>query len=114
MDDPIPEFPREKLCPCVMCKVAYDILDFMEMLVDERMQAKVADDLEIPPEHRSAEKMRTALLCSAVAEYGFRYGAPPEDLLSWIIIAWNKRARLAVMGALGPSAIDKKLEDYES
>ena len=97
-----------------MCKLSYEVIDFVDLLVDSRKQLELDAELDVPPELRSREKLMAALLCTTLAEYGFRYGAPPEQLIKWFLWSWNKRSLLALQGEQGPSELDKRLEDYES
>lgn len=116
------DFNREKLCNCGICKLCYEVVDFVDMLADEQKRAEIERELQITqPVEDARAKFLACILVGAAAEFGFRNGCPPEQLFQWMIYFWNKRASIATQNVMSgnpegsPEILkERKLEDYQS
>lgn len=121
---------RSKLCDCQTCKFAYEVVDFIEMLIGEAEAQKChsAEDWaayasgtfkpfpgqdEVYTTKIATEQIRARILANAFVELSFRLGAPAEILGSWVTSAWNNRGITFLQGKQR-SEIDNKLDGYQS
>jgi len=121
MDD-IKEIPHlRRLCDCEVCKIAYEILDFTTLLIDDRMIQKLYNPEDIAELGKdgfismSVLKHQTVgrILSNAAAEHMFSHRASPDHIANWFATAWNNRV-IKVQTGVQQSEYDKKMEDYES
>lgn len=112
-DLPPLEERRAKLCDCGLCKLAYEVVDFAELLADQTTIDRIIVELEIPEQYQKPEIFLSTLLITAMVEQGFREGASPNWIFDCISVMWNKRTQLAAEGKTR-SETEKKLEDYKS
>lgn len=113
MSDPILP-PRVKLCPCHLCKVSYEIVDFVEMIVDDAKVVELDRLNDIDPETKSdIRAVRIDALINACAEMLFREGGHPDMMFNQFSQAWNNRAQRALSGEDRPES-EKLLDDYRS